>query len=332
MAKKIQCKICDKYFSVRGIGTHVLRMHNLSPQEYYKKYVGDNKCKVCGKQTNFRSINEGYLTYCSIRCANLDNSIFVTDNPQKNKNTREKSMVTFAKSHNGAKTPFQIDKSHKKAIKNSNSEQGIQKRVESKNSNIKKFCKENNCITLKEAEKLNKNKGWKKDIEFIRYGNYVWCISKSYIDYIKNYKSFIGKSKKEYELYGWLKSKLDIEVVHNDRVAISPYELDIFLPSKNLAIEFNGVYWHSIENNTSKDYHLMKSLLCREKNIRLVHIYEFEDFNQQKELLLNLLNGKDRYNKNDFNKNNLIKNIPNAEIIYSQDNLTLYGAGKLYKI
>ena len=70
--------------------------------------------------------------------------------------------------------------------------------------------------------------------------------------------------------------------------------------------------------------------MCKEKNIRLIHIYEFEDFEKQKQLLKDLILGQDNYPKNDFNKNNLIDNIPVPEIIYKENNLTIYGAGKLY--
>ena len=75
----------------------------------------------------------------------------------------------------------------------------------------------------------------------------------------------------------------------------------------------------------------MKSLLCREKNIRLIHIYEFEDLDQQIKLLQDLILGQDNYPKEDFNKNNLIDSIPKPEIIYQSDRYTIYGAGPLIK-
>ena len=46
-------------------------------------------------------------------------------------------------------------------------------------------------------------------------------------------------------------------------------------------------------------------------------------------LLINFLEGIDNYPKDDFNKNNLIKNIPQPEIIYNDGRLIVYGAGKL---
>lgn len=74
----------------------------------------------------------------------------------------------------------------------------------------------------------------------------------------------------------------------------------------------------------------MKSLLCRDNGIRLIHIYEFEDLNEQLKLLKSLILGKNNYPKNDFNKNNLILKVPEPEIIYKDNNYTIYGAGKLY--
>lgn len=40
---------------------------------------------------------------------------------------------------------------------------------------------------------------------------------------------------------------------------------------------------------------------------------------------------QDYYNKNDFNKNNLLDFIPKAEIVYKSNYYTIYGAGLLYK-
>lgn len=50
-------------------------------------------------------------------------------------------------------------------------------------------------------------------------------------------------------------------------------ELDIYIPSKNLAIEYNGIYWHSTEFK-DKTYHIKKTLECKERGIRLIHIFE----------------------------------------------------------
>ncbi len=63
--------------------------------------------------------------------------------------------------------------------------------------------------------------------------------------------------------------------LRKDRSVIKPLELDLFCPAKNIAIEFNGNYWHSSKFK-DKYYHFRKSLMCDEKEVRLIHIYEYE--------------------------------------------------------
>lgn len=84
---------------------------------------------------------------------------------------------------------------------------------------------------------------------------------------------FKNISNIEEKLSEYISSIYKGEIVLNSRNIISPYELDIFLPSEGLAIEFNGLYWHS-EINKPKDYHYNKSKLCEEKGIKLIHIWE----------------------------------------------------------
>lgn len=50
-------------------------------------------------------------------------------------------------------------------------------------------------------------------------------------------------------------------------------ELDIYIPSKNIAIECNGIYWHSTFEKT-KQYHQNKTSECLKHNIKLLHIWE----------------------------------------------------------
>lgn len=82
-------------------------------------------------------------------------------------------------------------------------------------------------------------------------------------------------SKPEIELQEFVKS-LGIEIQTNRRDVIKPFELDIFIPSFNKAIEFNGMRWHYNKQTCKKEkgYHGMKSKLCREKGIVLLHVRE----------------------------------------------------------
>ena len=79
----------------------------------------------------------------------------------------------------------------------------------------------------------------------------------------------------------------------SNKTIIPPYEIDIFIPEKNIAIEYNGLYWHSeIAGKKDSEYHVNKYKLLKEKNISLISIFEDEWFNKQdivKSIVLNKL-------------------------------------------
>lgn len=96
-------------------------------------------------------------------------------------------------------------------------------------------------------------------------------------------------SKPQIELQNYIKSLYSDTVKVNDRSIIVPYELDIYIPEKNLAIEYNGSYWHTTDK-IDKKAHYNKSKLCEEKGIRLIHIFEYEWENErQRPILENII-------------------------------------------
>jgi predicted Zn-ribbon and HTH transcriptional regulator len=70
-------------------------------------------------------------------------------------------------------------------------------------------------------------------------------------------------------------------IVCNDRVLLEGKELDIYLPDRKLAIEFNELYWHSESKGRGKNYHLDKTKKCEALGIHLVHIFDDEWINQR---------------------------------------------------
>ena len=99
-----------------------------------------------------------------------------------------------------------------------------------------------------------------------------------------------GTSKKEKEVLEFLSNYVECD--NTNREVLNNKELDVYIPSKRVAIEFNGLYWH---NSKFKDnnYHLDKLNDCEEKGIKLIQIFEDEWDNKQeitKSRLLNILN------------------------------------------
>jgi len=101
-----------------------------------------------------------------------------------------------------------------------------------------------------------------------------------------------GVSNLEKEVYSFVK-ELCSDVEENNRSILSDNkELDIYIPSKNLAIEFDGLFWHSeISGGKDKNYHLNKTIECQNKNIQLIHIFD-DEWIDKKQIIQSILCSK----------------------------------------
>lgn len=81
-------------------------------------------------------------------------------------------------------------------------------------------------------------------------------------------------STAEKALVSFIKSHYTGQVIENDRRILEGKELDIYLPELNVAIEYNGLHWHS-EKFVEKTYHRDKYLKCLEKGIKLYTIWDY---------------------------------------------------------
>lgn len=82
----------------------------------------------------------------------------------------------------------------------------------------------------------------------------------------------------------------DNTVVTNTKSVIPPLEIDIYIPEKNIAVEFNGLYWHS-EKFVDKNYHYNKWKKCKDQGIQLITVWEDEWRNSQ-EVVKSMLSHK----------------------------------------
>lgn len=118
------------------------------------------------------------------------------------------------------------------------------------------------------------------------------------------------------------KQQIDIcTVLNENNISFEKYnreildgkEIDIFVQDHNLALELDGLYWHSDRFQFNNDYHLNKTELCNKKGIQLIHIFEDEwNFKQDivKSRIKNLLG---IYDKTVYARKCEIKNITNEE-------------------
>ena len=103
----------------------------------------------------------------------------------------------------------------------------------------------------------------------------------SILNYIHKYKleelidlESIG-SYHEQEIFDIITNNYSGEVERHNRTILGGKEIDIYIPEKGIAIEFNGSYWHS-DKLKDRYYHRNKTLGCHNKGIRLITIFDYE--------------------------------------------------------
>ena len=108
---------------------------------------------------------------------------------------------------------------------------------------------------------------------------YPHIVAQDCQDCVRYYESNMESEVKDFLL------KLDpnMRIIMHDRKIIAPYELDIYLPDYNFAIECNPTYTHNSscgaynrEEPLPKDYHATKSQMALSANIELFHIFGYE--------------------------------------------------------
>ena len=246
-------------------------------------YLAINNCQpfkcYCGNLTRFKTIKQGYSTYCSLTCRDLDKSVkqkrkdtnikkYGCENAGQSAHIKNKIKVTNQLRYGVESTladPNVIEKS--KITKKILQHEITQKTIA---SNLEKYgvpCTLN-CDSIKEKV---------RHTLLERYG----VIHNSQIKEVKDKKrlqlfSYRKKSFFEDDVVSAIR-KLGYtgEIVRNTRSIINPMELDIWIPELKLGIECNGCYWHS-DPWKPKDYHKIKTDAVEQIGGKLIQLLDFE--------------------------------------------------------
>jgi hypothetical protein len=141
--------------------------------------------------------------------------------------------------------------------------------------------------------------------------------NEGYYERFKHTNESVGEN----EIFNFINSELNIPC----EKMRDAFEIDIFIPSKSIGIEYNGEYFHS---NIHKDkmYHYIKTQHFLSRGINILHIFETEWYNK-KDIVKSIICSKlgihkikiyarkcrlvdmTSSNKNEFLKNNHIQGI-----------------------
>jgi len=213
--------------------------------------------------------------------------------PLQSASIREKQQETSLSRH-GVKFALQSSEIKKSAQETCIDKYGVSNPMQSEE------FKNKSKITFQNTVKVDENNQFEM-VNTLRSGN-IWTDMKAGLTinricekYDFDYQSFTAalsraEFKQEYqnaysfptqqkqsEVYDFVTKELGLSAIRNCRKTLDGLELDILIPEKNFAIEFNGNYWHSeaVLGNLAKDKHIFKTTECIKKGIRLFHLFEY---------------------------------------------------------
>ena len=94
-------------------------------------------------------------------------------------------------------------------------------------------------------------------------------------------------SQPEKDLYDFI-TGLGFTVKQSDRSVlknVSARELDLFVPERMFAVEFNGLYWHSELAGKGSEYHRSKFVAARAAGVELLQVWEDDWINRRAAVL-----------------------------------------------
>lgn len=299
MKINLVCQCCNKEFET----DYKFRDKKFCSRECYFQHSREGKiktgrvkddslretryCKVCGNDFTVKKTHNKEM--CSTECRNVWAK---NDNVKSDRVDKIKKTV---KEKYGVDHVWNIPEIHNKTISNRDKQSSIEKQkttVRKKHLvKLNKRLQESNLILMDEYS-VNKNGNTSLSYNFscdICGKNFQSTLLGSGI-IPKCPKCFPNNRSSSLEHF--ITDFLDlnnIKYVTNTRKIISG-ELDIFIPSHNLGIETNGMYWHGELNGKDKNYHLNKTKECFDKGIRLIHILEEEIINKPEIVLSKISN------------------------------------------
>jgi hypothetical protein len=329
------CLICGKEKkSKRALATHLQMVHHLKSKDYTIQYIlkGEQpKCLLCNNEPRYVSFEfkqyckehkniaetkggkrggrgaklsldvfeERLKEYCSLRNVEDLNNRYEDYISQNEKNIKVKcnkceeeltTSLNYLRDHSsicGNCRDRSTSEETKGKISNTLTmkKEVFEKRVLNKCDTFKVLTKYEEYGSRKLQKKLKVECAkcgdiTKRTLQQLDEGTLCWKCNPS--------------SKPENEVAEWVES-LGLDVVRNSRKIIAPKEIDIYIPSKKVAIEYNGLYWHS-ELNKEKSYHSDKSKACKDKGIFLFHVFS-DDWEQKQDVVKSMIKNKLGLNK-----------------------------------
>lgn len=284
-------------------------------------------CEYCNKEkVSFESTKKGFRKYCSVNCRLKHFNALSNDS--KNKNQSNKVWESYRDDLLLAKDYYLNNlASIKEVAKKFNLPHYTLRSFLSKNDHVKRdhaklFRSENFRIVsdkrLFDKDFLSKCAAEKMSLKSV--ADILGCSANTVRLYALEHEIFFcADSQPEKEILEFVQ-KFDAGAAKTRKI-IAPYEIDIYSPKYNLAIEMNGEYWHS-EDRKDENYHLEKQKMAESRNIRLLQIY-LHEWQTKRNIIESMILSNMNLNKKVYARNLIYKEVDKkrAKAFFNQNHL-----------
>lgn len=278
-----ECKECGvKFLHAKKLSEHFKKHHKISPEDYVIKHSYEGirpLCMHCNAPTRYVSLTSGFKRYC-----NLHSSVAESEGG--------KIGGKLCKNWLKGKTKLDDPRIAALAIKQSGEGNGFfgKKHTEMTLSKIasKKRLSFSEVIA-RIADNAPNVDVLSAESDYIDQNTLLvlkcrGCDTESSASLFNIQRCWSCRtcnpnaSKDQMDVVNYVKSIVSDDVIVSTRAVIPPFELDVWIPAKNVAIEYHGLYWHSggKDGVFDKKRHRLKHLQCKNKGIRLLQFFSDE--------------------------------------------------------
>lgn len=258
---------------------------------YFHKLTSKPKC-VCGNTLKFSDrFDRGYNSFCSLECANNHKEEMVKRQKESIKNKWGVDFYPqhedFIKKMKQTKKDRHGDENYVNSTKMKQTKKEKYGDVGYNNSQKNKITRRDSFITTIKNKTKDKFISYELNDENITLNCHIcnqdYLIYNNLFNYRTKQNSVLCTkcnptdekqvSGLELDLINFVSGLVEVET--KNRELLNRKEIDILIPSHKLAIEFNGLYWHS-DIYKDKNYHLNKTIECEKQGYDLIHVFEDE--------------------------------------------------------
>lgn len=307
----IKCKLCNRIFATVGMAQHLKDTHNMTASEYAKsngeyrlKYSKMNdvlfnakhkvKCEICKDNVDYTDLR---LSFHLLKKHNTPKVDYVKKyilNEEEPKCKCGCGLTTNILTYHPYKSEYIMG--HNKSTLGSTFSEETKLKMSTSSLLNNKLMREDGIKKWKRIDIIKRNYSSVNDYLEMLSSKNITILNDFLNEEIVHFKCTTcntewsqrsmtticetcynnnPRSIEEHQIKTYIESLGHFP--KTNRKILSGKEIDMYIESKNIGIEYNGLYYHSeISGYKDKNYHLNKTNACESNNIRLIHIFSDE--------------------------------------------------------